>query len=89
MLNLEDPKEGREKKFKEAIDLLILKSLKKVNIETFKKTLSDKLSKLESNSNRGFEKAFLIVVNKQAPLKTKFLSHQNNLFMTKELRKQL
>ena len=30
---------------------------------------------------------FLTVLNKQGPLKTKFLRHDNNPFMTKELRK--
>ena len=52
------------------------------NIETFKKTLSDKLSRLESNTYSDFEKAFLTVLNKQAPLK--FIRHNNNPFMTKE-----
>ena len=49
--------------------------------------ISDKLSRLESNSYSEFEKAFLTVLNKQAPLKTKILRHNNNPFMTKELRK--
>ena len=32
---------------------------------------------------------FLTVLNKQAPLKTKFIRHNNNPFMTKELRKAI
>ena len=36
-------------------------------IETFKKTLSNKLSRLDSNSYSEFEKVFLTVLNKQAP----------------------
>ena len=48
-------------------------------------TLSDKLSRLESNSYSEFKKAFSKVLNKQAPLKTKFPRHNNNPFMTKEL----
>ena len=67
----------------------IYRSYRSFNIETFKKTLSDKLSRLESNSYSEFEKAFLTVLNKQAPLKTKFLRHNNNPFMTKELRKAI
>ena len=59
------------------------------NIETFKKTLGDKLCRLESNSYSEFEKAFLTVLNKQAPFKTKFLRLNNNSFMTKELRKTI
>ena len=51
--------------------------------------LSDKLSRLESNSYSEFEKTFLTVLNKQAPLKTKFLRHNNNRFMAKELQKAI
>ena len=39
------------------------------NAETFKKSLSDKLSRLETNSYSEFEKAILTVLNKEAPLK--------------------
>ena len=67
----------------------IYRSYRSFNIETFKKTLSDKLSRLESNSYIEFEKAFLTVLNKQALLKAKFLRHNNNPFMTKELRKAI
>ena len=52
-------------------------------------TVSDKLPRIESNSYNQFKKAFLTVLNKQAPLKTKFLRHKNNPFMTKELRKTI
>ena len=51
--------------------------------------LSDILSRLESNSYREFEKTFLVVLNKQAPLKIKFLRHNNNPIMTKELRRAI
>ena len=51
--------------------------------------LSDKLSRLESNSYSEFEILFLTVLNMQAPLKAKFLRHNNNPFMTKELRKAI
>ena len=65
------------------------RSYRSFNIETFKKTLSEKLSRLESNSYSEFEKVFLTVLNKQAPLKTKFLRHNNNPFMTKEFLKAI
>ena len=67
----------------------IYRSYGSFNIETFKKTLSDKLSRLESNSYSEFEKPFLTVLNKQAPLKTIFIRHNNNPLMTKELRKAI
>ena len=67
----------------------IYRSYRSFNIETFKKMLSDKLSRLESNSYSEFEKTFLTVLNKQAPLKTKFLRHNNNRFMAKELQKAI
>ena len=65
------------------------RSYRSFNIETFKETLSNKLSRLESNSYSEFEKALLTVLNKQAPSKTKFIRHNNNSFMTKELRKAI
>ena len=67
----------------------IYRSYRSFNIETFKKTLSDKLSRLESNSYNKFEKDILTVLNKQAPLKTKFIRHNSNPFMSKELRKAI
>ena len=69
----------------------IYRSCRSLNIEIFKfkKTLSDKLSRLESNSFNEFEKAFLTVLNKQAPLKTKFIRYKSNPFMNKELRKTI
>ena len=63
-------------------------SYRSFNIETFKKTLNDKLSRLESNSYNEFGKGFLTVLNKQAPLKSKFLRLKNNLFITKEIWKE-
>ena len=65
------------------------RSYRSFNIETFKKRSSDKLSRLESNSLGEFEKAFLKVLNKQAPLKTKSFRHNSSSLMTKELRKPI
>ena len=68
----------------------IYRSYRSLNIETFKKTLRDKLSRLESNSYSEFEKAFfLTVLNKPAPLKSTFLRQNNSPFMTKELRRAI
>ena len=47
------------------------------------------MPRLENNSYSEFEKTFLTVINKQVPLKTKFLRHNNNSFMTKEFRKAI
>ena len=63
------------------------RSYRSFNIETFKKTLSNKLSSPECISYSEFVKVFLTVLNGQAP--SKFLRHKNNLFMTKELRKPI
>ena len=59
------------------------RSYRSFNNEIFKKMLSEKLSRLESDSYSEFGKAFLTVLNKQAPLKTKFLRHNSYPFMTK------
>ena len=58
--------------FKESLQEKIYRSYRSFNIEIFKKTLSDKLCRLESNS-----------------LKSKFVRHNNNPLMTKELRKAI
>ena len=54
-------------------------------LKPLKKMLSDKLLRLKSE----IEKAVLTVLNKQAPLKAKFQRHNNNPFMTNELRKAI
>ena len=67
----------------------IYRNYRSFNIKTCKKTLSDNLSRLKSNSYSEFEKTFLTVLKMQAQLKTKFLRHNNNLFMSKELQKAI
>ena len=47
------------------------------------------VARLESNSYSEFEKAFLTVLNNQAPLKIKFLRHNSNPFKTKGLPKAI
>ena len=51
--------------------------------------MTDKLEKLTNCSYAEFEKVFLKESNKHAPLKKKVLRHNNNAFMTKELRKEI
>ena len=46
------------------------------------------LEKVKSESYGKFETVFLKELNKHAPLKKKFLRHNNNPLMTKDLRKQ-
>ena len=46
----------------------IYRSYRSFNIETFKRTLSDELSRLEINSYSEFEKSFLTVLNKTSKL---------------------
>ena len=64
------------------------RSLQKFNIETFNSTLKNKLKNLSSHSYSESEKVFLNELNRHAPLKKKILRHNNNAFMTKELRKK-
>ena len=49
---------GQSGSFKGIPQGKVCRSYRSLNIETFKKTLSDKLSILESNSYSEFEKAF-------------------------------
>ena len=51
--------------------------------------MKDKLEKLTNHSYAEFEKVFSKELNKHAPLKKKVLRHNNNAFMTKELRKEI
>ena len=49
-----------------------------------------KLENIKSKRYGDFEAVFFLKeLNKQAPLKKKFLRHNNNPFMTKNLRKQM
>ena len=51
--------------------------------------LEFELENLTNHSYVEFEKVFLKELNKHAPLKKKILRHNNNAFMTKELRKEI
>ena len=75
--------------FKGTPKIKIYRSYKKFELENFNRILKDKLEKLTSDSYAEFEKVFLKELNKHAPLKKKVLRHNNNAFMTKELRRKL
>ena len=48
------------------------------------------LDSIKDNNTYGvFEKTFLEIFDKQAPLKTKILRHNSNSFMSKELKKNI
>ena len=60
-----------------------------LNSEGFKEVLEFRLSHLNTSSCDDFETTFLKELNRHAPLKKKILRHNNNRFMTKELRKAI
>ena len=67
----------------------IYRSYKTFDVSNFKNTLKIELEKVKSESYGEFEAVFLKELNKHAPLKKKFLRHNNNPFMAKDLRKQI
>ena len=75
--------------FKGIPKIKIYRSYKNFELGNFDRILKDKLEKLTNHSYTEFEKVFLKELNKHAPLKKKVLRHNNNDFMTKELRKEI
>ena len=68
----------------------VYRSYKNFSIDTFNDTLKINLENIKDNNTYDvFEKIFLEILDKQAPLKTKILRHNNNSFMSKELRKNI
>ena len=67
----------------------IYRSYKTFDVSNFRNTLKIELEKVKSESYGEFEAVLLKELNKHAPLKKKFLRHNNNPFMTKDLRKQV
>ena len=63
-------------------------SYKTFDVNNFKNTLKFRLAKVKRECYGEFEAAFLKELNKYVPLKKKFLRHNNNPFMTKDLRKR-
>ena len=79
-------KSGR---FKGAPIEKIYRSCKTFDVDQFQEILKIKLENIKSKRYGYFEAIFLKELNKHAPLKKKFLRHNNNPFMTKNLRKQM
>ena len=68
----------------------VYRSYKNFSIDTFNDTLKINLENIKDNNTYDvFEKIFLEILDKQAPLKTKMLRHNNKSFMSKELRKNI
>ena len=67
----------------------INRSYKTFDVDQFQEVLKIKLENIKSNHYGDFEAVFLKELNKHAPLKKKFLRHNINPFMTKNLRKQI
>ena len=55
----------------------------------FSNALQKDLETLEGDTYGEFEKKFINVLNTHAPIKTKMIRFNNNLFMTKELRREI
>ena len=66
------------------------RSYKNVSIDTFNDILKINLDNVKDNKTYGvFEKTLFEILDKQAPLKTKILRHNNSSFVFKELRKNI
>ena len=64
----------------------VYRSYKNFSIDTFNDALKINLDNIKDNNTYGvFEKTFLEILDKQAPLKTKILRHNNSSFISKEL----
>ena len=67
----------------------IYRSYKKFDHECFSNALREELETLEGDTYGEFEKKFTNVLNTHAPIKTKMIRFNNNVFITKELRKEI
>ena len=65
------------------------RSYRQFNSDGFKKDLEFRLNDLTSSSYDDFQTTFLKDLNRHASLKKKTFRHNNNCFMTKELRKAI
>ena len=65
----------------------VYRSCKNFELKHFNITSKSQLEKLNDSAYNEFETAFCSVLNKHAPNKVKMLRHNNNCFMTKNLRK--
>ena len=64
-------------------------SYKKFDNECFRNALREELETLEGDTYDEFEKKITNVLNTTAPIKNKMIRFNNNVFMTKELRKEI
>ena len=67
----------------------VYRSYKNFDLEHFNIALRIELEKLSDSAYNQFETAFCGVLNKHAPVEVKMLRHNNNSFMTKNLRKAI
>ena len=65
----------------------VCSSCKNFDWKHFNIALKSELEKLNDSAYNEFETAFCSVLNKHAPIKVKILRHNNNSFITKNLRK--
>ena len=76
--------------FKGTPRIEVYRSYKSFNIDDFKSILNQKLNNLSSTAyDDDFEKTFLTLLNKPAPIKKKILRDDNGPYMTKKLRKKI
>ena len=66
----------------------IYRPYKKFDHECFKNVLREELENLEGDTYGEFEKIFTNVLNTHAPIKTKMIRFNNNVFMTKRITKR-
>ena len=79
---------------KEAPSIISYRNYKDFKLEEFRKDLRLEINKLQANKTeilnyRQFEEAFNEVIDKNAPMKKKFVRGNHALFMTKSLRKAI
>ena len=67
----------------------VYRSYKNFDLEHFNIALKSELEKLNNSAYNEFETAFCGVLNKHEPFKVKMLRHNNNSFLTKNLRKAI
>ena len=65
------------------------RSYKTFDVDQFQEILKIKLENIKNKGYSDFEAVFWKELNKHASLKDKLLRHNNNAFMTKNLKKQL
>ena len=67
----------------------VYRSYKNFDLKHFNIALKSELKKLNNSTYNEFETTFCSFLNKHAPIKVKMLKHNNNSFMSKNLRKAI